>query len=219
MLRSALQLRVGRGVARSEVETTTSPLSNQRPQIDWVIRDIASADRTPQPRPPDGPTLLRLAIGGLGLFASSVVAVLLVLAVLPLVTGRAPTVVASGSMEPALRRGDVVVLTEPASEIPIGSIVAFDTADGRVIHRLIEMPGLDTYVAKGDANATADSTLVSRADIVGVGAVVVPLIGFPNLWFSEQLWGSLLAAGVIGGLSIWVGTGSWLARRPRHRRG
>lgn len=218
MSSSVLQPHVRREVAGFGVETTVPPLPSHQPSVGWVIRDASSVVRAPRPTAGLHPSLLRLVVNGLGTFTSTAVVVLLLLAVVPLLSGRPPTVVASGSMEPTLHRGDVVILREAAADLPLGAVVAFETVKGRVIHRLVDMTADGAYITKGDANDSADSTPLVSADIVGVGVMLVPFIGLPNLWYIEHRWGNLTTGGFLVGLSARVGSESWLYRETRPSR-
>lgn len=130
----------------------------------------------------------RFWIGTLGVFVTvlllSLVATTLLLAT---TLGYHPIVVISGSMEPGISLGDVV-LYEPhdTTDIDEGTIIVFDDPTqpgGSIIHRVIDV---DTdqgrLQTKGDANTTPDSTWVTDQTITGVGRILIPYVGLPAAW-------------------------------------
>jgi hypothetical protein len=94
------------------------------------------------------------------------------------VLGWTPVAITSGSMAPLIRPGDVVVL-DPDAEIAPGSVVTVDRGPGRVTHRVVSQRADGTWLTRGDANASADREPVHPEDVVGVGRLVVPVIGYP----------------------------------------
>jgi signal peptidase len=111
---------------------------------------------------------------------------LLVMAIVPLVFGWSASVVASGSMAPVLRAGDVLVVApvDPARVVP-GQVVLVDDPlhSGRLLtHRVVRRTEDNSLVLKGDANAVSDSSPVAPSGVRGVGRLVVPRIGLPVFW-------------------------------------
>jgi signal peptidase I len=94
------------------------------------------------------------------------------------VLGWTPVAITSGSMTPLIRPGDVVVL-DPDAEIGPGSVVTVERGPGRVTHRVVSQRADGTWLTRGDANASADRETVRSEDVVGVGRLVVPVIGYP----------------------------------------
>lgn len=86
----------------------------------------------------------------------------------------------SGSMAPAVRSGDLVLVRELVGLPRPGSVVSFQSADDpRVIltHRVVAVDARrGTFVARGDANATVDASAPVR-NIYGVAVGSVPLAG------------------------------------------
>jgi signal peptidase I len=81
------------------------------------------------------------------------------------VSGVQPLVVRSGSMEPTVRTGSMVLVrTIAAAEIERGDVVAVDRPDGmRVMHRVVDVHHSGeraTLTMKGDANDDVDQPLV-----------------------------------------------------------
>ncbi len=113
--------------------------------------------------------------------------------------GWQPTLVTSGSMEPLVAPGDVVMLREvSAEELTPNSVVLYDMPEtGRVLHRVLEQLPDGTYRTGGDANAVPDSTPVALEDIEGAAVLAVPWVGRPALWFAQQRWVLLGGAAVV----------------------
>jgi signal peptidase len=117
-----------------------------------------------------------------------IVATFAVYAVPQLVGAEESYVVLSGSMQPTMAPGDVIIVDAvDVSAIEAGDIVTFETGSATVTtHRVVETvagsngPALRT---KGDNNEEADPGLVSQSALVGrvmtVGStpVVIPAIG------------------------------------------
>jgi signal peptidase I len=123
--------------------------------------------------------------------ASFVLAVLLAVA-LPQVLGGTSMVVQSGSMTPAIRTGDVVVVRSIApAEAAIGDIVTFkDPAGGDrlLVHRVraISRSGDEVEViTKGDANTTQERWKVAADGTIGTVAYRVPALGFAVGWIGS----------------------------------
>ncbi len=118
----------------------------------------------------------------------------LLIATLPalLLPGWQAHVVVSGSMEPRINVGDVVISQDRDDYRP-GQVIVFDDADrGAMTHRLQSIDG-EQFTTKGDANPTADSAPVPREDVLGLGRVLVMFAGLPWVWFHTGQWLALLA--------------------------
>lgn len=137
-----------------------------------------------------GPGLWQMAVNGAATFAIGLCIGMAALAISPMLIGYQPVSLASGSMEPSLRAGDIV-LTNPDAAVGVGSIIDYSTDSGNRIHRVIEVVG-SRYRTKGDNNSTPDQELVAAEQIRGTGVFVVPFIGLPRLWFEQGQWLNLL---------------------------
>lgn len=95
---------------------------------------------------------------------------------LPKVFGFAQAVVVSGSMQPAIEVGDLLILRE-VKEYRVDDIVTFRWDSNLVTHRIIAIDG-DQVVTKGDSNNVTDEPMpMSRIE----GKVVYSLSGAGNL--------------------------------------
>lgn len=121
--------------------------------------------------------------------------------VVPAALGWHVTTVASDSMAPRLRTGDVVAAAPiDGDDVTSGQVLLVDDpdhADRLRLHRLVshESGGLRL---RGDANAAPDSSLVAAEAVHGVGILRVPWVGAPGTWLrgGELVPLALLVAGV-----------------------
>ena len=131
---------------------------------------------------------IRFYLGAFSLFFLSYVLVTALLVALPSVLlGHRPVAITSGSMEPAIRVGDVVLFAPPpSSALGPGTVVGFNpTGDqASVTHRIVQTNPDGTYVTRGDANPSTDSTPVGPDDVWGVGRFLVPYGGLPAAWLA-----------------------------------
>ena len=116
--------------------------------------------------------------------AAAFLAGLLFVAVAPMAWGGKSLVVVSGSMEPALRVGDVVVVSPvAASSLRPGDIATFRAPNGAhhlVTHRVraVTISGSTVSVlTKGDANNTVENWSVPAAGRVGRVVERIPALG------------------------------------------
>ena len=111
------------------------------------------------------------------------IAILLIVSVLPITGNIKFLTVLSGSMEPAVKTGSIV-LTKPMSDYKIGDIITFGPITKTTpptTHRIAEIKvvgGEPVYITKGDANNSVDSREIKKADIVGKTIVKVPYLGY-----------------------------------------
>ncbi len=106
------------------------------------------------------------------------VAGLFLLPTLPLQQNISMKIVESGSMEPAIKTGSLVVVA-PASSYFVGDIITFEStsADVPTTHRITEVKeenGLQVFVTKGDANEEADTNVAKETAVIGKVLVSVP---------------------------------------------
>lgn len=101
-------------------------------------------------------------------------------------------ILTSGSMEPALSAGTLVI-TQPKQRYHPGEVVSFhrETMVGRkkrslvVTHRILSSRKTDdgfVYQTKGDSNQSPDEELLDQDYIYGKVLAAVPLIGFLLMW-------------------------------------
>jgi|APHM01.1.fsa_nt_gi signal peptidase I, archaeal type len=96
-------------------------------------------------------------------------------------------VVLSGSMEPTLSPGDVVIV-DGSTTIEQGDIITYATGQEAIptTHRVVSVMA-DGFETKGDANQNADHGLLTSNSVVGEVTVIIPLIGHVILWANTPL--------------------------------
>ncbi|GAA5123166.1 hypothetical protein GCM10023339_42600 [Alloalcanivorax gelatiniphagus] len=119
---------------------------------------------------------------------------LAVIALAPALFGWGSYVVRSGSMEPSIQVGDVVV-GKPWSEdqrIRVGRVFVYDdpatTRPHLMVHRIVELRDDGDYTTAGDANDVTDVTPLPRSDVRATAVLLVPYIGLPVTWTRSGDW-------------------------------
>ena len=93
-------------------------------------------------------------------------------------------VVLSGSMEPKLPVGSLVVADTESTNVKIGEIVTFQKSGRTVTHRVTGLKE-HGYQTKGDANQEADYDLLQQEQIVGTVVFCIPYLGYGVLWMQK----------------------------------
>lgn len=90
-------------------------------------------------------------------------------------------VVISGSMEPTIMTGSIIIITEE-EEYQVGEIIAFiDPLVGKNTHRIIaveEREGVTYYVTKGDAAENQDAFMVTKERVTGKVRLIFSRLGY-----------------------------------------
>jgi signal peptidase len=109
------------------------------------------------------------------------IAVLLIVSVFSFPGNIKIMAVLSGSMEPKIHTGSIVIV-KPAASYKVGDIITFGPkGETPTTHRIAEMrlqTGQPVYKTKGDANNTEDSKEVVGQDIIGKVYLSVPYAGY-----------------------------------------
>jgi len=97
-----------------------------------------------------------------------------------------PSLVGSGSMEPTMYAGDVVIIVKtPTDTIEVGDIIQFrKTEKMTVLHRVIkiqETEGAKFFITKGDANTEPDTDPVIPQNVVGKLVLTIRKIGWASI--------------------------------------
>jgi len=125
-------------------------------------------------------------------------------AVIPaLISGWQPLSVVSGSMQPAVAPGSLVMVqpADPDSFYAKPSILAFADPNrpGQLLtHRVVDtvkVDGVVAYTTKGDANRVDDSGRVPHDAVVGAVRMVIPFVGLPGMWVHN---------GDLAALALWL---------------
>lgn len=151
-------------------------------------------------------------------FYLSIVACLVVwVIIVRLLVGWTPLVITTGSMQPSINQGDIVLSASPedgGAGLEEGAVITF--ADPvrpgeRLTHRIDKVNRNGTYQTRGDANAVSDSYEVQPSDVTGVGRLLVPSVGLPRVWVEN---GNLAMLGLWGFGTLLA---LWAALRPTRR--
>jgi signal peptidase I len=107
---------------------------------------------------------------------------------IPTIAGHKVLAVISGSMEPGIRTGDVIIvkpLKDPANEVKDGDVITFrarEKADMLITHRVIGTVKVDgkpvAFGTKGDNNEVVDREVVAPEQIIGRYEWRIPYFGY-----------------------------------------
>lgn len=121
--------------------------------------------------------------------AIAVIALFLLASVIP-VAGIKTFIVQSGSMEPAIRTGSVVVV-KSADTYAVGDVITFgprSKTKSPTTHRIVEVKEDGNFVTRGDANNAEDLRTVSRYEVIGRVLFSIPYIGYA-VAAAQKPWG------------------------------
>jgi len=110
-------------------------------------------------------------------------ALLLIISIFPITGNIKILSVLSGSMEPTLHTGSVIIV-KPISNYKIGDVITFGPntkTQTPVTHRISDMRVVDgniIYITKGDANDSPDIREIQKKDIIGKVLFSVPFAGY-----------------------------------------
>lgn len=119
-----------------------------------------------------------ILVGGIAL-----IAIFLIVSILPIPGNYEMKIVLSGSMEPAIKTGSIIIV-KPESDYRIGDVISFgkDTKkDIPTTHRIYDIKvngGKEYYITKGDANNASDSREISKKQIIGKVVLDIPYLGY-----------------------------------------
>jgi len=116
---------------------------------------------------------------------------------MPTVAGHKVLAVVSGSMEPAIRTGDMIVVkpvADPLQEVNEGTVITYWSTDREnllITHRVKKTVLVDGhpmgYVTQGDANERPDQALIAPEQVVGVYRSRVPYFGYVTAFLLKAL--------------------------------
>jgi len=93
-------------------------------------------------------------------------------------------VVLSGSMEPNIKTGSIIVI-KPEKNYKVGDVVTFgrdDRVHVPITHRIVEIDkqqdGGEYFVTKGDANEDIDAGQISKSSVIGRVLFTLPYVGY-----------------------------------------
>lgn len=110
---------------------------------------------------------------------------------IPFITKTNAYIVLSGSMEPAINIGDIVVITEAKQEeINEGDIISFTKGTMMVTHRVTEITeenGVIMYKTKGDNNNAEDLGVITYDNVAGKYNFKIPKLGHVVLFIQDNI--------------------------------
>ena len=113
-------------------------------------------------------------------------------------------VIISGSMEPNINIGDLVVVQKTKGELKEGDIISYRKGHSVITHRISQKTeneeGEIIYKTKGDNNNTEDSEEIRKEEIEGKVIKVIPKIGNVTLVLKNKV----VATVVVIILSIYI---------------
>jgi signal peptidase len=103
--------------------------------------------------------------------------------------GFTPTIIGSGSMQPALNPGDItIIISTPPSTIEVGDIIQYRTADAPITHRVTDTytsGGSRWFITQGDANNAPDPDPVGQDQVMGKVVFTIPQLGWVSIALKE----------------------------------
>ncbi|WP_418790604.1 signal peptidase I [Phosphitispora sp. TUW77] len=104
-----------------------------------------------------------------------------------------PSVIATGSMEPMTKPGDVILASKvtDVNILQIGDVIQFRRNGISISHRIIEIvedqeKGVSVFKTKGDNNPAPDTDLVEPEQVKGKIINVIPNVGWPSLLIKSR---------------------------------
>ena len=132
------------------------------------------------------------------------VAILLIFSAFPIAGNYKIFVVQSGSMEPAIKMGSLVIVKPALStssgqaDYKIGDVITFgpySKTKAPTTHRIYDIKvvnGQPVYITKGDANNAPDTREVTKRDILGKVLFSIPYLGFAVAFAKKPLGFALI---------------------------
>ncbi len=103
----------------------------------------------------------------------------------PDIFGYKSFIVVSGSMEPTINIGDIVIVRE-SDDIKVNDIISFKLNGSIITHRVKEINANGKIITQGDANNTIDGEGLSLDDIEGKYAFKINKVGNIILFLRTQ---------------------------------
>lgn len=110
--------------------------------------------------------------------------------ILPVVLGCKSMAVVSGSMEPNIPVGSIVIVKEADPDtLEVGDVITYRISGGTMVtHRIVSIDNEEQCViTKGDANEVQDASPVAFDGIVGKELFHVPLLGYLTIYVKTPL--------------------------------
>lgn len=101
----------------------------------------------------------------------------------PLILGNRLYAVVSGSMEPSIKTGSLVVVKDvDADTLEVDDVITYNHIDSQkvVTHRIVKISQVNSvlyFTTRGDANDTDDFASVSQENLIGKVTLTIPFAG------------------------------------------
>jgi signal peptidase len=108
-----------------------------------------------------------------------IIALLLIITVFPITGNYKVLTVLSGSMEPAINTGSIVVV-KPVKEYKVNDVITFGEISKTktpTTHRIFEIKN-NKFITKGDANNSPDMKEILPREVIGKVLFSVPWVGY-----------------------------------------
>ncbi len=146
-----------------------------------------------------------------------VVGALSLMAVLPMIIpGYMSASITSESMMPTLRIGDVIIASDDdGTDIRPGTVIVYEgpRQRGLVTHRVVSTTAAGSYITRGDRVGFNDGAPLAPASVRAKAQWIVPFVGLPRFWASQQQWAPLFFTFAVTALALWL---SQFAFDPRY---
>ena len=99
-------------------------------------------------------------------------------------------VIISGSMEPNLNIGDIVLIKSvDEQELKVNDIISFREGESIITHRIVEIIEKERkkYITKGDNNNAKDSNDVEYKEIEGIFIGKIPYLGYAVIFLKNKI--------------------------------
>lgn len=186
----------------SDGESEKSLLISQRGMINVDADNYLRAPKERlRPKRQGRRELLAAGLQGAGWFFAAILLTFVSLTATGIVTAQ---VVLTGSMEPTLSPGDVVIeLSADRKNPKVGDIVTYvgkridGSSVGTFTHRVIGFDEKNHLIMQGDANPSPDTQHPVKEDLVGVALFSIPMIG-------SLLSPKILMMLLLAGFGLWL---------------
>lgn len=103
-----------------------------------------------------------------------------------------PLVIASNSMAPKIKKGDIVIIQDKdVNKIEKGEVIRYKMDGYYVVHRVVmirqDSNGKLEFITKGDNNESIDLFAVKEKQVAGVVKYDIPYAGYPTLLLNKLL--------------------------------
>lgn len=139
------------------------------------------------------------------IFIAFIVAIVLLLlvSVFPITGNIKFFIVQSGSMEPAIKMGSIVMV-KPTDEYKISDVISFGEmtrTKAPITHRIYDIKvieGESYYITKGDVNNAPDQREISKREVVGKVLFSIPYLGYAVDFAKKPLGFALIVIVPVG---------------------